>query len=76
MNQEYNSDYDKYVATCIPYWNELCGEYFYEKENLEETFNTFIDKLYNYNPRKYILDNLTYQICENKLIELINNINN
>jgi glycosyltransferase involved in cell wall biosynthesis len=76
MNQEYNSDYDKYVATCIPYWNELCGEYFYEKENLEETFNTFIDKLYNYNPRKYILDNLTYEICENKLIELINNINN
>lgn len=72
MNQEYNYNYPKFVATCIPYWNELCGEYFYEKEELEKTFNIFINNLNNYNPRKYILDNLTFEICEKKLIDLIN----
>ena len=47
---------------------------FYDKEDLEITFNTFINKLNNYNPRKYILENLTFEICENKLINLINTI--
>jgi len=74
MSQEYNSRYHKFIATTIPYWNELCGEYFYDKEDLEISFNTFINKLNNYNPRKYILENLTFEICENKLINLINSI--
>jgi len=72
INQEYKSNYPDYKATSIPYWDNRCGEYFYNKDDLEETFNLFISKLNNYKPREYILENLTYDICEKKLIDLIN----
>ena len=39
MNQEYSSKYEDINATSIPYWDDRCGEFFYEKEELDETFN-------------------------------------
>jgi len=73
MNQEYGYNYPDITATSIPYWSEICGEYFYEKNDFEKTFNIFINKLENYRPREYILNTLTNDICENKLFNLINN---
>ena len=71
MKQEYKSNYNDFLATSIPYWDHRCGECFYNKEDLDKTFNLFISKLNNYRPREYILENLTYEICEKKLIDLI-----
>lgn len=69
--QEYTmrNDYAnvKSRVTTIPYWDERCGEYFYDKEELEKTFDTFIEKLGTYKPREYILDNLT---LEKRALEL------
>jgi hypothetical protein len=60
-------------ATSIPYWDERCGEYFYNINELENIFNLFISKLNTYKPREYILENLTSNLCEQKLINIINN---
>jgi glycosyltransferase involved in cell wall biosynthesis len=74
MNEEYGYNYSDIPASVIPYWDERCGEYFYNVNELENIFNTFISKLETYKPREYILENLTMEVCEQKLIQLIENI--
>jgi len=74
MNQEYQSSYSDITATTIPYWDERCGEYFTDVQQLESTFNKFITNLSNYKPREYILNNLTFDICEKKLMDLVKKI--
>lgn len=74
LNQEYGINYPSYKGTTIPYWNECCGEYFYEKEQLEEYYNKFISNLENYKPREYILNTLSMDKCEEYLIDLIDQI--
>lgn len=74
MNQEYGYNYQDIPATSIPYWDKRCGEYFYNLNELEAVFSTFTTNLLNYKPREYILENLTFEKCEEKLINLINKI--
>jgi hypothetical protein len=74
MNQEYRSTYEDIPATSIPYWDERCGEYFYNINEVEDKFNLFLSKLDSYNPREYIVENLSIELCENKMIDLIENI--
>jgi hypothetical protein len=74
MRQEYGSDYPKYYATSIAYWDSRCGEYFYKWEELLEKFIIFMNKLRDYRPREYILDNLTVDKCANRLKELVEKI--
>ena len=40
----------------------------------EVTYNKFIENINNYKPREFILENLSFDVCENKLINLINNM--
>jgi len=44
MNQEYMSTYNDIPGTTIPYWDERCGEYFYNID-IEEKFNLFLNKI-------------------------------
>ena len=74
MNQEDGSNYNNYPATTIPYWDNRCGEFFYDYNELESTYNKFITNLDNYKPREYILENLSMEVCEDKLINLIKEI--
>jgi len=74
MNQEHNSSYNNITATTIPYWDERCGEYFYNEQELENIYNLFISKLETYKPREFILENLSIETCENKLINFIENM--
>ena len=76
MNQELGTNYQDFPATSIPYWDERCGEYFHEFEEMETIFDLFLSKLElgNYRPREYILENLSMEICEKKMMDLINNI--
>jgi glycosyltransferase involved in cell wall biosynthesis len=74
MNQEYGSNYSDIPCTTIPYWDERCGEHFYSVDELHRTFNKFINNLQNYKPREFILENLSIEKCEHKLIELIKKI--
>ncbi len=74
MNQEHGYSYDDIPATSIPYWDERCGEFFYHENELESKFKTLISKLEQYRPREFIVENLSIEKCEDKLLELIKQI--
>ncbi len=74
MNQEYGSNYSNLPATTTSYWDNKCGELFYNINEFELTYNKFIENINNYKPREFILENLSVDVCENKLIDLINNM--
>jgi len=74
LNQEYGSNYPNLPATTISYWDEKCGEYFTDINNLHNIFNKFIDNLQNYKPREYILENLSIEKCSEKFINIVNDM--
>ena len=74
MSQEYGQNYENFLATTTSYWDEKCGEIFYNADELETTFNKFINNIENYKPREFILENLSVDACENRLINFIENM--
>ena len=74
MNQEHGSNYQNIHATTIPYWDERCGEVFYTADELFDKFQLFISKLDTYKPREYVLENLSIEVCEEKFIQMVNNM--
>ena len=74
MNQEYGYNYSDIPATSIPYWDNRCGESFTNISEIQDKFQKFMDNLTSYKPREYILENLSMDVCENKLINIIKNI--
>lgn len=64
----------KTPVTSIPYWDNRCGEFFYNKEQFIDTYNKFINKLDTYKPRDFILDKLSPAHRSLALIDLINKI--
>ena len=73
MHQEHGSgpSYNNIPCTTIPYWDKRCGEYFYEAEELETKMDIFLQKLDEYKPREFILENLSVEKCAEKLQNLI-----
>ena len=71
MSQEHGANYPNIPCTTIPYWDERCGEFFYEYDEMEEKYNIFIDKLGTYQPRKYIEDNLNVEKCSTNFLQLL-----
>lgn len=74
MNQEWEQNYPDYYATSIPYWDNRCGEFFYYSEQIDSMFDIFLSKLYAYEPRKYILENLSMDVCEKRWMDIIKNM--
>jgi len=74
LNQEYGSNYPNLPATTLSYWDEKCGEYFTNSNDLYNTFNKFISNLHNYKPREYILENLSIEKCSEKFISVATDI--
>ena len=72
LSQEYGSNYPNTFATSIPYWDGRCGEYFYDKNELELSFNKFVSKVEKkeYKPREYVLENLSMEVCERRFMNL------
>lgn len=71
MNQEVRTNYTAIPATCIPYWDERCGEFFYNGSDIDTTFEIFLSKIESYNPRQYILETLSMEVCEKRFIDFI-----
>lgn len=74
MSQEYGAGFIDLPCTTIPYWDEKCGELFNTTKELENVYCNFMKKLDMdyYNPREYILHNLSVKACAKRLKELIN----
>lgn len=62
----------KTEASSIPYWDERCGMFEVDKDNIEKSFDMFLEKFGFFHPRDYILENLTLEICAKKIIDVIN----
>ena len=56
-------------ATSVPFWDNTCGEKFILNE-MENAFEVFYDKINEYNPRKYVEDNLSYKKSVKTLMEI------
>jgi hypothetical protein len=74
MNQEYGSRYADIPATSISYWDDRCGEYFYETNEFESKYNEFISKLSTYKPREYVLETLSVEKCSENLKKMISEL--
>ena len=70
MNQEYGQNYPDIPASTIPYWDDRCGEMFYNVGEFESTFDLFLSKLDTYSPRQYVVENLSPDICEKQFVSL------
>lgn len=61
----------KSPVSTVPYWSNQCGEVFYDYNELENTYEKFIDKLDSYKPREFIVDNLSLEACTTKWNQLL-----
>ena len=61
----------KVPASSVPYWSEVCGERFYTKSQMEETFGRFYSNIDIYSPQKYVEENLSYKASVNKLLGIL-----
>jgi len=57
-------------VSSVPYWDERCGEKFTDADDFKEKVNIFLNNLNTYNPRDYILGNLTLEKCAEKYVEI------
>ena len=67
-------DYDESVkcpATSVPYFDERCGM---KRSDLSD-FDAFLDRVKTYNPREYIIDNLTLELGAKRYIDLLEQVN-
>jgi hypothetical protein len=60
---------DGFSPTSIPYFDETCGEVFYDFEELEQTYNKFING--SYKPREYILKHCNYITQAKKILDIL-----
>ena len=58
-------------VSSVPYWDNRCGLKFRDINQFNELLPQFLDQLQNHNfePRQYILENLTLKICAQKYID-------
>ena len=58
-------------ATSIPYWDERCGEVFFNIDDLEVTFSKFYATLDQYDPKAFIKDNLSFECSVKTLLDIL-----
>ena len=58
-------------ATSIPYWDERCGEVFFNIDDLDVTFSKFYATLEKYNPKAFIKDNLSFECSVKTLLDIL-----
>lgn len=56
-------------ATSVPYFDETCGEVFYDSTQMEEAYTRLIHGTYS--PREYILTNCNYLTQAKKLLDIL-----
>jgi hypothetical protein len=57
------------AATSVPYWDNMCGIKFFNKEELESNIINITNNIYT--PRKFILNNLDINTSTQKLLKLL-----
>lgn len=58
------------ISTTVPYWDNKCGEVFYEQKEFENAFNKILNG--QYQPREFILENFTLKQRAAEFLKLCN----
>ena len=61
----------KVTSSCCPYLSDDCGKFFNNIDDFLRILDDERNKNNNYNPRQWVLSNMTYEISIKKLINLI-----
>ena len=61
-------------VSTVPYWSKDCGELVHHMSEIETTFDLFLTKLNIYEPRKFILENVSREKCCEKWNNIINKL--
>jgi hypothetical protein len=61
----------KVEATSVPYWSNKCGEKTISQNQLEGQLKKFLENINSYNPREYILNNLSLKKQAEELIKIL-----
>lgn len=64
----------KSIVSTVPYWSKNCGELIYNVSDLDTAFDLFLKKLNHYQPRKFILENVSRVKCCEKWNELLHKL--
>jgi hypothetical protein len=56
-------------GSSVPHWNESCGETFQKFEDFDVALFKFMTKIENYQPRNYILQTLTANVCMQRILD-------
>lgn len=57
-------------VSSVPYWDDRCGMKFSGEHAFSEQLNLFLNKLDQFAPRDYILENLTLEKCAQKYVDI------
>ncbi|MDB4919642.1 hypothetical protein [Mucilaginibacter sp.] len=57
-------------VSSVPYWNDSCGFKFKDAIEFKEKLDLFVSKQAEFEPRKFILDNLTLEISAEKYLQI------
>jgi len=66
MLQDYTSIQKDILCTSVPYWDDRCGIKVYTKGQFELEFPIFLSNLATYEPRQFILENLSVGKCRER----------
>lgn len=61
-------------VSSVPYWDDRCGLKFESISDFEPTLKKFIDHIKSFEPRGFILENLTLEKCANSYLKIFNNL--
>jgi glycosyltransferase involved in cell wall biosynthesis len=67
----------KYQPVCsVPYWDDRCGIKFKHVDEFEALLAVFLANLNLFNPRDYILENLTLEKCAEQYLKIFHQVEN
>lgn len=63
-------------VSSVPYWDSSCGMTFRDVPDFKANLSDFLKKQENkfFSPRKYILENLTLEVCAQKYLEIYDQV--
>ena len=57
-------------VSSVPYWDERCGIKFINAADFKEKLTAFLNSINKFEPREYIMENLTLEICTKKYLQI------
>lgn len=61
-------------VSAIPYWDDRCGVKFTSADDFNENLQKFLNKLREFKPRDYIMENLTLKLSAKKYLEIFEQV--